>query len=213
MRVAERLPERAAVDGEREEREHGRADGDHHGAEADDAGVEERFFERLAFFVHFFDEVEENDDVADDDADEAGDSEERHEAEGRAHDVERDQRADDAVGSGGEHEERLDCVFELECEGQEDHGDGDRHDNGEIDEALLLLGLLAADDDAVAGRKRSLELLELGRGGFEDFGGENVGAGEALHGDGAEVFEMADAEGLENIFDAGDSEQRDFVLG
>ena len=50
-----------------------------------------RLFEWLAFLVHFFDEVEEHDDVADDDADETGDSEECHEAERRAHDVESDQ--------------------------------------------------------------------------------------------------------------------------
>ena len=41
LRVAERLPERAAVHREREQREYGGADGDHHRAKADDAGVDD----------------------------------------------------------------------------------------------------------------------------------------------------------------------------
>ena len=77
-------------------------------------GVEKRSLERLPLLVHLLDEVEEHDHVADDDADQAGDAEEGHEAEGCVHDRQRNKRADDTVGSRGKDEEWLDGVVELD---------------------------------------------------------------------------------------------------
>src|ERR1035438_1850158 len=67
LRVTHRFPERAAVDGERDQSHHGGADGNEHRAQAHDAGVENRFFEGLALRVFLLDEIEEHDDVTDDD--------------------------------------------------------------------------------------------------------------------------------------------------
>src|ERR1035437_2305376 len=72
--VAERLPERSAVAGEEEESENRCADGNEDGAQTLDSSVANGLLERLARFVHFLDEIEEHDNVADDNADEAGDS-------------------------------------------------------------------------------------------------------------------------------------------
>jgi len=80
---------------------------DHDRAKADDARIEQSLFERFALFVHFLDEVEEHNDVADNDADEAGDTEEGHEAERRSHQVKGNERADDSVRGGREDEERF----------------------------------------------------------------------------------------------------------
>ena len=70
--------------------------------------------------VLLLDEVEEHDDVADDDADQADDAEEGHEAERRAHDVEAEQRPDHAERDRREDDQRLDGVAELEDQRQED---------------------------------------------------------------------------------------------
>ena len=96
-------------------------------------------------FVHLLDEIEEHDDVADDHADQAGDSEEGHEAEGRAHDGEREQRADHAIGGRGEDQQRLDGVVELQQQRGVDSEHGDEQHLGEVRETVLLLGLFAAD--------------------------------------------------------------------
>jgi len=83
--VAERLPEWTAVQRKGEERQHSRADRDHDRAEAHDSRVDQRLFEGLAFFVHFLDEIKEDDHMAHDDADQACHAQKCHEAERHAH--------------------------------------------------------------------------------------------------------------------------------
>src|SRR3974390_367417 len=143
----------------------------------------------LVFFMHLLNEIEKHDDVADDNANQVGGAEKSHEAEGRAHHVEGDESANDAVRSGSENEKRLDGVTKLDHESKKNQEDRDGHDYGEIAEALFSFGLLATDDDAVAGGKILAQFGEFGSGGGEHFGGKRAGLGETLHGNGTEVLE------------------------
>src|SRR5208283_2475795 len=68
LRIAERLPEWTAMQGQREKRQHGRSDGDHHRPQSNDAGIDHCFLERLAHGVTLLDEVEEHDNMTDDNA-------------------------------------------------------------------------------------------------------------------------------------------------
>jgi len=70
LRVAERIPQRSAVHRERDEPEHGGADGDEHRAQSHEAGLVS-VLERSPPLTRLLDEVEEPDRVAHDDADEA----------------------------------------------------------------------------------------------------------------------------------------------
>src|SRR5688572_23522545 len=138
LRVTERLPQRAAVRREWEEREDRRSDRDEHRTKAKDARIEERFTERRALLVSLLDEVEEHDDVAHDDTDEADDAEERHEAEGTAREHETHERACHAIGDRSEHDDGLHRAPQLDHEREVDREDADAEHDGEIEEALLL---------------------------------------------------------------------------
>jgi hypothetical protein len=91
-------------EGDGEQGKDGCAHSDHYGANALNPGIRESVLQRLSVRVHLFDEVEEHDHMANDGADQAGDSEEGHKAEGRVHDGQRNQRPDGTVrgGSGDE---------------------------------------------------------------------------------------------------------------
>ncbi len=93
------------------------------GTQADDAGVDHGLLEVLAGMVRLLDEVEEHDDVADDDAHQADDSQERHEAERGVHHPETEDRSYHAVGGGGQDQQGLDRIVELEEQGKVDAGD------------------------------------------------------------------------------------------
>ena len=186
--------------GERKESKDCSAYRDQDGSEADDPCIKQCFFERLAFFVHLLDEVKQHDDVADDDADEAGDPEEGHKPERRSHQVKGNECADDAIRSGSEDQEWFDGVTELESQREENEGNGNQHDESEILKALLLLCLFAADNDAITGWKGFAEFLDFGPGGGEDLGGECTGDGKALNRNRTEVLEVANAQPLENVF-------------
>ena len=84
--------------GERNEREDRRADRDKDWPQSFDSGVANGLLERFALLVHFFDEIEKHNHVADNYADQARDSEKRHESERRPHNRVADQRPHDAVG-------------------------------------------------------------------------------------------------------------------
>ena len=58
---------------------HRGADRDQHRPQPHDAGVEQRLLERLTALVHLLDEIEQHDDVAGDDVDQAGDAAARYE--------------------------------------------------------------------------------------------------------------------------------------
>src|SRR4030095_10115412 len=161
LRVTERFPQRAAVRRQREKRDDGRRDGDEDRPQPHDTGIEQSLDERLTRFVAFLDEVEQHDDMADDDANQARHTEEGHETEWRPHYVERRERPHDTVGDGGKHHRRLDRVLELEDQRHINHGDGDEHHDGQVAEALDLLLTLAADLHLVAGRQPLLELPQL----------------------------------------------------
>ena len=110
----------------------------------------DRLLERFAFFMHFFDEIEQHDDMADDDADQARDAQERHEAERRSHDRQAEQRADNSIGSRGEYQQRLYRVAELQQQRRINSHNRNHQNCRQICESRLLLGLLAADLHAIA---------------------------------------------------------------
>ena len=92
---------------------------------------------------------------------------------------ESDQRADDAVGRGGEDEERLDGVLNWNASARKIMAMEMAMTMARLTKPCLLLGLLAADDDAgsrAAGS--SANCCELRRGGVEDFGRKNAGRGK-----------------------------------
>jgi hypothetical protein len=97
LRVAQRLPQRPPMYGEREQGQDGGADGDHNRPQTNDSRVQQRLLERFPFFVHFLDEIEEHDHVADDDANQTGDAQEGHKAKWSSHSIKGDQRANHAL--------------------------------------------------------------------------------------------------------------------
>src|SRR5262245_5370497 len=154
---------------QRKERDHGGAHCDHYGAQTHDPGVEHRLLEGLAFGVFFFDEIKQNDDMADNYADQANHAKETHEAEGGAHDPQCRERANSTIGHRGEHDERFDSVLELKGEGEENCDDGySEHDN-EIAEAVDLLLLFPADLQTIAGWQRLCHLLKTRPDLFHNF--------------------------------------------
>src|ERR1700732_1728472 len=118
LRVTKRLPQRTAFESKREKSQDRCSHCDHHGPDSLDASIRKRLREGLAFCVHFLDEVEQHDDVANDHADQAGDAEKSHEPERRMHDRESDQRPDHAIRSSSEYQKRFDGVIELNEQGQ-----------------------------------------------------------------------------------------------
>src|SRR5262249_32459031 len=115
----------------------------------------------FAFFMHFFDEIEQHDDVADNDADQTGDSQKRHESKWRSHQRKTQQSAHDTIWSGCEHQKRLNSVAELQQQCTINSQQRDHEDLRQIRESILLLGLLASDFHTIAGWHRLLELGEL----------------------------------------------------
>src|SRR5258708_28685641 len=101
--IAQRFPERATFECERKQCKDRCAHGDHHGSNTLDSCIRNSTLEWFALFVHFLDEVEEHDDMADDYPDETGNPEECHEPEGRAHDRQSDQRSNRSVRRGRTH--------------------------------------------------------------------------------------------------------------
>ena len=60
LRVTQRLPERASMQRQGEQGEDGGPDRDHHRAQAHDAGINHRFFKRLALGMLLLDEIEKS---------------------------------------------------------------------------------------------------------------------------------------------------------
>jgi hypothetical protein len=123
------------VYGEREQGDDRCGDGDQNGAQAHDAGIEYRLFERFAFGVHFLDEIKEYDDVADNNPNEADNSEERHETEWRAHNPEGSQSSDGPVRNGSEDDERLNRAVELKRERKKDSCRGNQEYDSQLAKA------------------------------------------------------------------------------
>src|SRR5580704_10516668 len=73
LRVTKRLPQRTAFESKREKGQDRCSHCDHYRANSLDAGIRKRLREWLALCVHFLDEVEQHDDVADNHAYQAGD--------------------------------------------------------------------------------------------------------------------------------------------
>src|SRR5208282_4004093 len=165
--VAERFPEGSPVNGQGYEPKHSRADRDHHGPQSHYAGIEQSFSQRLPSLVRFFDEVEENDDVTDDHAHQACDSQEPHKSEGLAHDHEAREGSCHPVGDGSEHEKRLDRTSELHNQCNVDQHYGNRHDHAEFLKTFLLFVVFASDLEEIAGRQVLLELLDFRQQGRE----------------------------------------------
>src|ERR1700745_2144158 len=117
LRVTKRLPERTAFESKREKSQDRCSHRDHYRANSLNAGIRKRLREGLTLCVHFLDEVEQYDDVADNHAYQAGDAEKSHEPEWRMHNRKGDQRADHAIRSSSEYQKRFDGVIELNEQG------------------------------------------------------------------------------------------------
>jgi hypothetical protein len=89
------------VQGQRKEGEYSREDCDEHRSQAENSGVDNRVFEVVTFVVAFFDVVEKDYGVADNNAHQAGNSEKSHESEGLMHDPQSAEGANHPIGSGG----------------------------------------------------------------------------------------------------------------
>ena len=111
--------------------------------------------------MRFFDEVEENDDVTDDHAHQACDSQESHESEGLTHDHQTRQSSCHSVWDCGENQKRLDGASELHNQRNVDQQHGDRHDHAKFLETFLLFVVFASDLEEIAGRQVLLELLDF----------------------------------------------------
>jgi hypothetical protein len=70
--------------------------------------------------------------MVNDDADQAGDSEEDHKAEGRVHDGQRNQRPDGTVRGGSGDEDWLHCIVELDEKCAVDTNERDSQGGGKI---------------------------------------------------------------------------------
>ena len=147
LRVAEGLPEGPAVGCEGEEGDDGRPHRDGDGSKVSDARIDERIAEGLALFVFLFDEIEQHDDVADDDANQADDAEEGHESKGSVNITEEgsSRGTGDAVGDCGENQEGSHCTLELHDECNKDCRDGDGQHDDEVAKSLLLLFFLTTN--------------------------------------------------------------------
>ena len=86
------------------------ANGDHDRPNALDAGVGQSAFQRFALLMHFLNEIEQHDHMADDDSDKAGYAKKRHESKRRMHDVQGDQSSHDAIRRCGKDQEWFDSV-------------------------------------------------------------------------------------------------------
>src|ERR1700675_4658855 len=136
LRVKKRLPQRTAFESKREKSQDRCPHCDHYRANSLDARIGQRLDQWLALCVHFLDEVEQHDDVADNHAYQAGDAEKSHEPEGRMHDCEGDQRADHAIRSSSEYQKRFDGVIELNEQGQVNPNQRNQQNDFEICEAV-----------------------------------------------------------------------------
>ncbi len=85
LRIAKRLPKRAAVCSQRKQRNHCGRNRDHHWPQTKDAGIDQRQLQFLALFSSLLDKFKQHNDVAHNYTDEADDPKECHESKGLAH--------------------------------------------------------------------------------------------------------------------------------
>src|SRR5580692_7335758 len=112
--IAQWLPQRAAFECERKQSKDRCAHGDQYWANTLNSSIRKSTLQRLTLFVHFLDEVEEHDHMADDDTDQACYAQESHEAKWRVHDGQCNQSSDCAVGGRSKDKQWLDRVVELD---------------------------------------------------------------------------------------------------
>src|ERR1700677_5061404 len=137
--------------------------------------------------------------MADNDTDQARHAEKGHEAEGRVHDGQRNQRSDRPVGGCGKNEKWFDGIVELDEKGEVDAYERDQEHNSKIEETIDLFGLFACDLELVSRRQVFLEDLQFRLCGSEHFGGEHTRCRKTEDGDGAEVFSAPNPPSLEDI--------------
>src|SRR5262245_25943773 len=99
---------------ERKQRQHSRAHGNKDWTDSSDSRFDERAPEWGSAFVLFFDEIEQDNHMAHDHADEARDAENREKAHRPPGQPQTGERADGAERNAGEHDERLEGIPELE---------------------------------------------------------------------------------------------------
>ena len=107
------------------------------------------------------DEIEQHDDVADDDADEACDSENSQEAHGLSSHPEARECAGRAEWDAGEHDERFHRVLELEHERQVDRDNRRNHHTNDR-RCPFNCSFSSPDDlESIAGRQLLFEIADL----------------------------------------------------
>src|SRR5215472_12581663 len=135
--------------------------------------------------------------MANDDAYQASDSEERHEAERRTHHIKSKKSAHSSIGHRCKNEQRLDRMVELQDERKEDRRNGDGHDHSQVAESVHLLGILSADQHRVARRKRLLKFHQLQHRRLQDVGSEGTLDRGTFHADGSKMLLTANSLGIE----------------
>ncbi len=186
---------------QREQRQDRRGDGDHDRPQTLNSRVEQCLLERRAMLAPLFDEVEQHDDVADDDSDERDNSKKSHEPERRAHQPQRGKRARHAVRDGGEDQQRLHGVLELNHERYIDQQNRDRQNRGEFREATDLLLVLTCDLHPEPGASVRLNSSKSPEAALRTSEGSRPGCRKAGDRHGAELVEAAEPGRLEALLD------------
>src|SRR5262249_34570627 len=140
-----------------EQSQDGRQYGDHYGPNTLDTRVRKRLLQGFTFRMHFLDEIEEHDDVADDHADQAGDAQKSHKAKRRMHNREGDERADHTIGSSGEYQKRFDCIVELNEQRQVNPNQRNHQNDFQVTESVYLFCPFATNPELITRRETFLE--------------------------------------------------------
>src|SRR6266852_1802168 len=146
--------------------------------------------------------------MADDDADEAGDSKECHETEGRTHDRQSDQRSHRSVRCGRKHKQGLDGILELHEQSEVDADERDEENDGEVHESIDLLRFLTSDLQLISRRKLILKIFQFGFDRSKDFRREHSGRRKAQYRNRAKMFAAAYPARFKNVPHGGNRKQR-----
>src|ERR1700757_1225291 len=161
LRIAKRLPKRAAMCSQRKQRNHCGRNRDHHWPQTKDAGIDQRQLQFLALFSSLLDKFKEHNDVAHNYTDEADDPKECHKSKGLAHNGERKYCTDNAVRNGSKDDQGFEGILELCEECQVNAANANEQHRSEISKAADLLFLLACEAEYEPVGKLLLECLQL----------------------------------------------------
>ena len=150
--------------------------------------MHQRFFELHARSALFLDEVREHDDVAHDDAGEANDADQRHEAERRVACCEADEGSNESQRHGEHHDERFHHRAELNHHRQRDERERDLQHALHLALAVRQFSFFTTECDAF--------LRKMLAGLREDARGELTEGRECFHGDRALLVDAREHAGV-----------------